>query len=55
MRFDGEVKEVALPYTERAWEVPLTALNTFANGDINEQSDTCRFRELQQDAQLLTE
>jgi len=51
--FTGEVKEVMLPYDRKAWEVPLTATNKFPDGSTKTQVETCRFRELQQDAQML--
>lgn len=51
--FTGDVEEVALPYKEIAWEVPLTVVNKFPNGTTNTNTETCRFRKLQQDAQML--
>lgn len=51
--FTGEVEEVALPYKEVAWDVPLTATNKFPSGTTSINTETCRFRKLQQDAQML--
>lgn len=53
VEFTGEVTGVMLPYDERAWEVPLIAVNKFKDGTMTNETETCRFRDLQQDAQML--
>jgi hypothetical protein len=53
--FTGDVEEVALPYKEVAWEVPLSVTNKFPNGSTSTDTETCRFRKLQQDAQMLNQ
>lgn len=51
--FIGEVKQVDLPYKEIAWEVPVRSVSKVADGSLVTRTETCRFRKLQQDAQML--
>ncbi|TSE15232.1 hypothetical protein B1A87_004140 [Arthrobacter sp. KBS0703] len=53
--FVGEVKQVDLFYKEIAWEVPVRSVSKVADGSLVTRTETCRFRNLQQDAQMLNQ
>lgn len=51
--FVGDVKKVDLPYDRTAYDVPLTVVNKTSDGRTTSKSETCRYRVLQKDAQML--
>jgi hypothetical protein len=53
--FLGEVKQVDLLRKEIAWEVPVRSVSKVADGSLLARTETCQFRNLQQDARILNQ
>jgi hypothetical protein len=51
--FTGDVKKVDLPYDRTAYDVPLTVVKKTPDGKTTTKTETCRYRELQEDASML--
>lgn len=53
--FVGEVEQVDLLRKEIAWEVPVRSVSKVADGSLLTRTETCQFRNLQQDARMLNQ